>query len=104
MGNNDNAKKVALPLEKLARGIQHRQFSALVRYHMEAKAERAAEAALAERMAMMDELNKAKLGVFLKGKRLQQLWGAFGHWKNIWTNRELLELYEMLEKEEELRK
>merc|ERR1712216_912562 len=42
MKNNDNAKKVALLLEKLARGIVHRQFSAFVRFYMLAKEERAA--------------------------------------------------------------
>merc|ERR1719352_1791612 len=44
--NNDNAKKVALLLEKLARGIVHRCFSAFVRFANEAKEYRAAEAAL----------------------------------------------------------
>jgi hypothetical protein len=104
MKNNDNAKKVALLLEKIARGIQHRQFSALVRHAMTAKEERAAEAALNERLAMMDELNKAKLRIFLDAKRLGKMSTFYAHWKNIWMNRELIELYEMLEKEEEMRK
>jgi hypothetical protein len=104
MKNNDNAKKVALLLEKLARGIVHRQFSAFVRFYMLAKEERAAEAALNERLAMMDELNKAKLRIFLDAKRLGKMSVFYAHWKNIWMNRELIELYEMLEKEEELRK
>merc|ERR1711998_3683 len=68
------------------------------------KEERAAEAALNERLAMMDELNKAKLRIFLDAKRLGKMSTFFAHWKNIWMNRELIELYEMLEKEEELRK
>merc|ERR1719287_283724 len=71
---------------------------------MTAKEERAAEAALNERLAMMDELNKAKLRIFLDAKRLGKMSTFYAHWKNIWMNRELIELYEMLEKEEELRK
>merc|ERR1711871_1520343 len=102
--DNDNAKKVGLLLEKLARGLQHRQFSALVRYHLQMKEERAAEAAIAERLAMMDDLNKAKLRIFLDGKRLGKMSTFYAHWKNIWMNRELIELYEMLDQEEALRK
>jgi len=102
--NNDNAKKVALLLEKIARSLVHRQFAGFVRYHLQAKEERAAEAAIAERLAMMDELNKAKLRIFLDGKRLGKMSTFYAHWKNIWMNRELIELYEMLEQEEELRK
>merc|ERR1711998_654393 len=98
--NNDNAKKVGLLLEKIARGIVHRQFSGFVRYHMQAKEERAAEAAIGERLAMMDELNKAKLRIFLDGKRLGKMSVFYAHWKNVWVNRELVELYELLEEEE----
>jgi len=104
MKNNANAKKIGLLLEKLARGLQHRQFSALVRYHLLMKEERAAEAAIAERLAMMSDLNKAKLRIFLDGKRLGKMSSFYAHWKNIWMNRELIELYEMLEQEEALRK
>merc|ERR1719454_2729796 len=102
--NNDNAKKVGLLLEKIARGIVHRCFSAFNRYYMEQKEFRAAEAALAERLAMMDELNKAKLRVFLDAKRLGKMSTFFKHWANIAQNAALIELYEMLEKEEALRK
>jgi hypothetical protein len=104
MKNNGNAKKVALLLEKLARGLVHRQFMGLVRYHLLMQEERAAEAAIAERLGMMDELNKAKLRIFLDGKRLGKMSTFYAHWKNIWINRELVELYEMLEEEERLRK
>merc|ERR1719155_77397 len=65
MKNNDNAKKVALLLEKLARGIVHRCFSAFVRNQMAGAEERAAEAALNARLGALDEANKAKLRVFL---------------------------------------
>jgi len=102
--NNDNAKKVGLLLEKLARGIVHRCFSAFNRYYMEQKEFRSAEAALAERLGMMDELNKAKLRVFLDGKRLGKMSTFFKHWANIAQNAALIELYEMLEKEEAMRK
>merc|ERR1711990_181259 len=102
--NNDNAKKVGLLLEKLARGIVHRCFSAFNRYYMEQKEFRAAEAALAERLGMMDELNKAKLRVFLDAKRLGKMSTFFKHWANIAQNAALIELYEMLEKEEAMRK
>merc|ERR1711988_775270 len=102
--NNDNAKKVGLLLEKLARGIVHRCFSAFVRYYMEQKEIRSAEAALAERLALMDELNKAKLRVFLDAKRLGKMSIFFKHWANVAQNAALIELYEMLEKEEALRK
>jgi chromosome segregation ATPase len=104
MKNNDNAKKVGLLLEKLARGIVHRQFSGFVRFWNQAKEERAAEAALAERLGMMDEMNKAKLRVFLDGKRLGKLSVFYSHWKNIWMNRDLIELYDRLTEEEELKK
>merc|ERR1719453_728822 len=104
MKNNDNAKKVALLLEKLARGIVLRCFSAFNRYHMMAAEMRAAEAALADRLAQMDDLNKAKLRVFLDAKRLGKMSGFFKHWANIAQNAALIELYEMLEKEEAMRK
>merc|ERR1712153_9219 len=74
------------------------------RYYMEQKEFRSAEAALAERLGMMDELNKAKLRVFLDGKRLGKMSTFFKHWANIAQNAALIELYEMLEKEEAMRK
>lgn len=102
--NNENAKKVGLLLEKLARGIVHRIFSAFHRYHMEKKEERIAEAALADRLAQLDELNKAKLRVFLDAKRLGKMATFFTHWAYIAQNAALIELYEELEKEEALKK
>merc|ERR1712072_255410 len=66
--------------------------------------ERAAEAAIAERLGMMDEMNKAKLRCFLDGKRLGKLQSFYSHWKNIWMNRDLIELYDRLQEEEELKK
>merc|ERR1712216_33066 len=104
MKNNDNAKKVALLLEKLARGIVHRCFSAFVRNQMAGAEERAAEAALNARLGALDEANKAKLRVFLDAKRLGKMSSFFKHWSNIAQNAALIELYEMLEKEEALRK
>merc|ERR1719473_2086246 len=104
MKNNDNAKKVALLLEKLARGIVHRCFSAFNRHFQLAAEFRAAEAELAARLAQMDDLNKAKLRVFLDAKRLGKMSSFFKHWSNIAQNAALIELYEMLEKEEALRK
>merc|ERR1711990_926661 len=104
MKNNDNAKKVALLLEKLARGIVHRCFSAFNRHFQLAAEFRAAEAELAARLAQMDDLNKAKLRVFLDAKRLGKMSGFFKHWANIAQNAALIELYEMLEKEEAMRK
>ena len=59
MKNNDRAQKVALLLEKLARGIVHRQFSAFVRHLKMAQEERAAFDAINGRLAAMDEFNKA---------------------------------------------
>lgn len=53
---------------------------------------------------MMDELNKAKLRVFLDAKRLGKMSTFFKHWANIAQNAALIELYEMLEKEEAMRK
>jgi len=104
MKNNDNAKKVGLLLEKLARGLVHRQFSGFVRFHALMEEERAAERAIAERLGMMDEMNKAKLRVFLDGKRLGKMSSFYSHWKNIWMNRDLIELYDRLTEEEELKK
>ena len=51
--------QVALILEKIARGIVHRCFSAFVRYHALAAEERAAEAALRARLGALDEVNTA---------------------------------------------
>jgi len=99
--NNENAKKVGLLLEKLARGLTHRQFMGFVRYFMIMKEERAAEAAIGERLAMMDELNKAKLRIFLDAKRLGKMSVFYSHWKNIWVHRELYELMDMIEEEED---
>jgi hypothetical protein len=104
MKNNENAKKVGLLLEKIARGIVHRCFSAFNRYYQSAVELRAAESALAGRLSQMDELNKAKLRVFLDAKRLGKMSTFFKHWANIAQNAALIELYEMLEKEEALRK
>merc|ERR1711998_100373 len=102
--NNDNAKKVALILEKLARGIVHRCFSAFVRHQMAAAEERAAQDAINARLSALDEANKAKLRVFLDAKRLGKMSTFFKHWANVTQNAALIELYEMLEQEEALKK
>lgn len=52
--------QVALLLEKIARGIVHRCFSAFIRFHAMAAEERAAEAALRERLSALDEVNIAQ--------------------------------------------
>eukprot|EP00658_Telonema_sp_P-2_P076317 TRINITY_DN6659_c0_g1_i1.p2 TRINITY_DN6659_c0_g1~~TRINITY_DN6659_c0_g1_i1.p2 ORF type:complete len:642 (+),score=238.32 TRINITY_DN6659_c0_g1_i1:192-2117(+) len=98
--NNDKAKKVGLLLEKLARGLVHRQFSALVRYWNEAGEERAAQAAIDARMAALSEANRAKLRVFLMNKERQQLMMFFKQWLEVAQCKGLLELYELLDKEE----
>merc|ERR1719453_926674 len=102
--NNESAKKVGLLLEKLARSLVSRIFSAFMRHCNAGKEERAAEAALNARLSQMDEMNKAKLRVFLDGKRLGKMSSFFKHWANIAANAALIELYEMLEAEEAARK
>jgi len=104
MKNNENAKKVGLLLEKIARGIVHRIFSAFVRKSLLAKEERAAQDALNGRLAALDEANKAKLRVFLDAKRLGKMSTFFKHWSNVAQNAALIELYEALEEEEAKKK
>jgi hypothetical protein len=87
MKNNENARKVAILLEKLARGLVHRIFSAFVRHHALAAEERAAYDAINGRLASLDEMNKAKLRVFLNGKRLGKMSTFFKFWADAWRNR-----------------
>merc|ERR1711998_564183 len=96
MKNNENAKKVGLLLEKLARGIVARIFSAFNRYFQQAKELRAAEAAIAGRLAQMDELNKAKLRVFLDAKRLGKMSVFFKWWTDCWRNSALYQLHDLI--------
>merc|ERR1712153_125323 len=84
--NNDKAKKVGMMLEKLARGMVHRIFTAFIRHFQECAEERAAQDAINARLSGLDEANRAKLKVFLMGKE-----------------KALMELYEMLDKEEAMR-
>jgi Skp family chaperone for outer membrane proteins len=102
--NNDKAKKVALMLEKIARGIVHRCFNAFVRYWQEAAEERAAQDAINARLSLLDEANRAKLRVFLMGKEKQKMMLFFKQWVEVAQQKGLLELYEMLDKEEAARK
>merc|ERR1711865_984872 len=99
--NNNNAKKVGLLLEKLARGIMHRCFSAFVRFATEMTDERAAGNALADRMALLDDLQKAKLRVFLDMKMLGKMSGFFKHWSNVATDRGGTDLLAAIEAEDQ---
>jgi hypothetical protein len=85
--NNENAKKVGIMLEKIARSLVHRIFSAFVRHFHEAAEERSAADALASKLALMDDLYKAKLRVFLDAKRLGKMSTLFRHWANTTANR-----------------
>lgn len=100
MKNNDRAKKVALLLEKLARGLVHRQFAGFVRYHHLMVEEREAEAAILARLAMLDECNKAKLRIFLDGKRLGKMSSFFKWWADVWRNSALYQLQDLTEAED----
>jgi len=100
--NNENAKKVGIMLEKIARSLVHRIFSAFCRNAQESGEERAAADALASKLALMDDLYKAKLRVFLDAKRLGKMSTFFKHWSNVTANRGANALYEEMDKENEL--
>jgi len=102
--NNDKAKKVGLMLEKIARGLVHRCFNAFVRYFQEMAEERAAQDAINARLGALDEANRAKLKVFLMGKEKQKMMMFFKVWVEVAQSKGLIELYELLDKEEAGRK
>merc|ERR1711865_410609 len=95
MKNNDKAKKV---------GLMHRCFNAFIRHFQDCAEERAAQDAINAALAGMDEANKAKLRVFLMGKEKQKMMMFFKQWVEVAQSKGLLELYEMLDKEEAGRK
>merc|ERR1711966_35499 len=101
--NNDKAKKVGMMLEKLARGMVHRIFTAFIRHFQEMAEERAAQDAINARLSGLDEANRAKLKVFLMGKEKAQLMMFFKQWVQVASEKGLMELYEMLDKEEAMR-
>jgi hypothetical protein len=101
--NNDKAKKVGLMLEKLARGLVHRIFTAFIRFYQEMMEEKAAQDAINARLGALDEANRAKLKIFLMGKEKQALMMFFKQWVQVASEKGLLELYEMLDKEEAMR-
>merc|ERR1711935_360433 len=101
--NNDKAKKVGMMLEKLARGMVHRIFTAFIRHFQECAEERAAQDAINARLSGLDEANRAKLKVFLMGKEKAQLMMFFKQWVMVASEKGLMELYEMLDKEEAMR-
>merc|ERR1711934_583513 len=102
--NNDKAKKVGLMLEKIARGLKHRCFNAFLRYFQDMAEERAAQDAINARLAGLDEANRAKLKVFLMGKEKQKMMMFFKVWVEVAQSKGLIELYELLDKEEAGRK
>jgi len=101
--NNDKAKKVGLMLEKLARGLVHRIFTSFIRFYQEMMEEKAAQDAINARLGALDEANRAKLKIFLMGKEKQMLMMFFKQWVQVASEKGLLELYEMLDKEEAMR-
>jgi len=101
--NNDKAKKVGMMLEKLARGLVHRIFMAFIRHFQECAEERAAQDAINARLSGLDEANRAKLKIFLMGKEKAAMMMFFKQWVQVASEKGLLELYEMLDKEEALR-
>merc|ERR1712072_844781 len=86
-------------LEKIARGLVHRLFNGFVRHFKEAAEERAALDAINGRLAMMDEMNKAKLRVFLNGKRLGKMSTFFKWWADVMRNAGLYQLQDAIEAE-----
>jgi len=101
--NNDKAKKVGMMLEKLARGLVHRIFTAFIRHFQECAEERAAMDAINARLSGLDEANRAKLKIFLMGKEKAALMMFFKQWVQVASEKGLMELYEMLDKEEAMR-
>jgi len=98
--NNENAKKVAIMLEKIARGLVHRLFGAFVRHFKAGQEDRAALDAINARLAMMDELNKAKLRVFLDAKRLGKMSTFFKWWADVTRNSALYALQDQIAAED----
>merc|ERR1711935_984755 len=88
---------------KLARGMVHRIFTAFIRHFQECAEERAAQDAINARLSGLDEANRAKLKVFLMGKEKAQLMMFFKQWVMVASEKGLMELYEMLDKEEAMR-
>merc|ERR1711966_586670 len=101
--NNDKAKKVGMMLEKLARGMVHRIFTAFIRHFQEMAEERAAQDAINARLSGLDEANRAKLKIFLMGKEKAAMMMFFRQWVQVASEKGLMELYEMLDKEEAMR-
>jgi len=100
MKNNEAAKKIAIMLEKLSRSLISRQFHGFIRLFREGEDERRAEAALRERLSMMDELNKAKLRIFLDSKRLGKMSTFFKWWADVTRNAALYILQDQIDVED----
>lgn len=100
MKNNQSAMKVAILLEKIARSLVARQFHGFIRLHKLMEEERAAQRAVEERLAMMDELNRAKLRIFLDSKRMGKMSTMFSHWKNVYQNAALIVLQDAIDAED----
>ena len=98
--NHVAAQKVGMMLNRLTRGMLHRVYDSFVRYARDQVAQRAAEADMAGKLAMMDDLLKAKLRVFLDAKRLGKMASLFVHWSDVTANREESELMGELEAED----
>merc|ERR1711957_344277 len=67
------------------------------------EAEKAALMACLQARSGLDEANRAKLKVFLMGKEKAQLMMFFKQWVMVASEKGLMELYEMLDKEEAMR-
>ena len=81
MGNNERAKKVAMLLEKLARGLTARQFGAFKRYLFLAKAEKAEAERLMALIASKDSAAMQRLKLYLGNKEKKALYGMFAWWQ-----------------------
>jgi hypothetical protein len=86
MFNNDKAKKVAMFLETIARGIVARLMGAFKRNAFICKQERAEEERLAALIANSDSAALQRLKIFLQGKEKRMLFGGFSWWKNCTFN------------------
>jgi hypothetical protein len=90
-------------LEKIARGLQHRQFGAFKRNQFLLKQEWDEEARLAALIAERDSQSLQRLKVFLQGKEKRILYGMFSWWSNCTFNSKGKILQKELEKAKKAR-
>merc|ERR1712086_751094 len=104
MLDGEAGKRLKAFLKSKLAGVLRRCYTAIIANHDNIAAEnRAAQDAINARLSGLDEANRAKLKVFLMGKEKAQLMMFFKQWVMVASEKGLMELYEMLDKEEAMR-